>query len=633
MKKISTILLAAFAAASAVSAGEISADGILKTLEKTAAWHIANPTNTKLNIRDWEIGPYYDGLIALSKQTGNPVYWAEVIRIGDAAGWSPFDRKYHADDHAVSHAWLDTYSADPSKSYRMVHTKKMLDEVISDAATWGDKKPFARFGGSPVNAYNWCDALYMSPPTFARMYTITGDKKYLDYMHREYKACHDTLFSKEDSLFYRDASYFDKKTKSGKRVFWGRGNGWVMGSFAQVLPHIPADDPMRKFYEDLFVKMSEKLLSVQLDDGMWGVSLIDPEEFEGGETSSTCFIAYGMAWGVNNGLLPREKYMPALIKAWKRLCDKCVLDSGKLVYVQPVGEAPNKFSDSTSNPYGVGAFMLFGCEMAKMLGHTVSIEDSELLRRADAINDASTPRAIAMLELRRADDIAWENDKIAFRAYGPALRESIENSGIDIWFKHVSYPILKRTYARYFDKKEDYHKDNGEGYDNFKVADTVGCGGTGIWMDGKLYKSDVYKRAFVHWTTPDVGEFTLYYDYDINGRKFTEVKTITIKVGDNFCTSESRFLEKGKPAKGLEVAFGLLPQTKAAKVECNEDSAGITSSEQVDGKTLTMFVEHLGKGKFERFEKFPNQLGEERLVILKTGNDGKVRHKFGFDWK
>lgn len=640
MKKSIFAILAFCASASGFAADggdtrELSAADILATLEKTAQWHVANPTNTRLNIRDWEIGPYYDGLIALSKQSGNPAYWAEVIRLGDSAGWSPFDRKYHADDHAVAHAWLDTYSADPvpAKAYRIAQTKKMLDEVIEDAKTWGDKKPFTRFGGAPVNAYNWCDALYMSPPTFARMYAITGDKKYLDYLHREYKNCRDTLFSEEDDLFYRDGSYIGKKTKNGKRVFWGRGNGWVMASFAQVLPYLPKDDPSRKYYEDLFKRMADKLLKLQLDDGMWGVSLIDPDEFGGGETSSTCFIAYGMAWGVRSGILDKAKFMPALEKAWKRLVEKCVTDEGKLVYVQPVGEAPNKFNETTSNPYGVGAFAMFGCEMAKILGHNPGISETELVRRAEALNDAATPRAVAILEPRRADDIAWENDKVAFRAYGPALKDSIENSGIDVWFKRVSYPILKRTYARFAEKNIDYHKDNGEGYDNFKVADTVGCGGSGIWVDGKLVKSNVYKRALIHWTSPDFAQFTLVYEYDINGKKIFEDKTITIRRGDNFCTVESKFREGRKSIAGLEVAFGLTPQTKDCKVVCDTVSRDIVTSETVDSKELKMFVRLCKDCEFVGFKKASTPAGNEELIVAKTGKDGKIKYAFGFDWK
>lgn len=636
IKKLLTYLCAAGALPLVCSAAEqkkISSDDILKVVEKTSQWHIQNPTDRTLNIRDWEIAPYYDGLIALSKTTGNPIYWSEVIRFGDSAGWSPYVRKFHADDHAVAHAWLDTYAADTSKKYRLDPTKKMLDEVINDAKNWGNKKPTRRFGGTPVNTYNWCDALYMSPPVFARMYKLTGDKKYIDYMTKEYKWCFETLFSNQDDLFYRDDSYIGKKTKSGKRVFWGRGNGWVMGSFPQILPILPKDDPNYKFYEDLFKRMSEKLLTLQLDDGMWGVSLIDPAEFDGGETSSTCFIAYAMAWGVNNGFLDKAKFAPALMKAWERLCEKCVLESGKLVYVQPVGEAPNKFSAETSNPYGVGAFALFGCEMAKMLGHKSTVSDADLLTAAESLLDTKTPRAVAILEPRRADDVAWENDLIAFRAYGPALKDSIENSGIDVWFKKVQYPVLKRIYKSYVQDRKDYHKDNGEGYDNFKVADTVGCGGSGIWVDGKLYKSDVYQKADMLWSPRNEVSFRLYYDYDVKGKKITEIKTVTIKLGDDFCTAVSQFKIGNKPAKDIEVAVGIFPQTKDCKIVRDTVSKDIVTSEKIDGKELKMTV-RLGKeNELLFFKKFQNKLGVEELIITKPDSFGKVFYTFGFTWK
>lgn len=637
MKKLLTAISAMALIASSFASDadkSLTPKSILNTLEKTLSWHIDNPTNTKLDIQDWEIAPYYDGLICLSKFTGNPKYWAEVIRMGDASGWAPRYRKWHADDHAICHAWLDTYSADTSKKYRLDFTKKMVDTIIEDAKTWGGKKKLSRFGGQPEFLYEWCDALYMSPPVLARLYKITGDVKYRDHLDTQYKKCFDLLYSAEDALFYRDASYIGKKTKNGKRVFWGRGNGWVMGGFAQILPYLSKEDSSYTFYTRLFKDMSEKLLTLQLDDGMWGVSLIDPDEFGEGETSSTCFIAYGLAWGVNNGLLDREKFTPAIVKAWNALVKKCVLESGKLVYVQPVGEKPDKFSAETSNPYGVGAFSLFGCELAKILGAQMpNISDRELVSRAEALNDSATPRAVILYEPRRADDIAWENDKVAFRAYGPALEKSIENSGVDLWFKHVAYPALKRAYKAKFEKNQDYHKDNGEIYDTFKVADTVGCGGTGIWLDGKLYTANVYKVAQILWTTPDVASVRFTYEYNINGKKILEKKTVTIRTGDNFCTVTSCFHRGKKLFKDMDVAFGILPQTKDYKLVMDTVSKDIVTADKVDGKTLTMFARLAKDLKLVAFKKYPTSRGDEILAIAKTDKNGCLRYTFGFDWK
>lgn len=92
----------------------------------------------------------------------------------------------------------------------------------------------------------------------------------------------------------------------------------------------------------------------------------------------------------------------------------------------------------------------------------------------------------------RLDDIAWENDRIAFRMYGPELWKDVKKrcgSGVDVRVKKVRYPIINKWY-----KRKNYHKDEGEGADFYKVGPTRGCGGLGIWRDGKLYVSG-------HWAT------------------------------------------------------------------------------------------------------------------------------------
>ena len=98
----------------------------------------------------------------------------------------------------------------------------------------------------------------------------------------------------------------------------------------------------------------------------------------------------------------------------------------------------------------------------------------------------------------RVDDIAWENDRIAFRTYGPALQATGEKAyGCDIWVKCVSEPIVDMRYKTELDpetrakiaelRKTDpkaaqqlsesvsYHIDHGNGLDYYKVGPTLGC--------------------------------------------------------------------------------------------------------------------------------------------------------------
>jgi|GEM_PF-82121 len=628
---------AGLAVCAASSSGQITAADVISAMEKSAQWHIQNPY-PDLPVRTWEMAAYYDGLINLSRVSGDARYWADVIRLGQSAGWTPGNRVYHADDHAVGHAWLDTYAADPSKKSRLEPFVKRFEDIIANVSA----PEFAnKFGpSSPNKTWNWCDALFMAPPTLVRLYMISGDKKYLDYMDAEYKHCYDSLWSPQDNLFYRDKSYIGKTTKSGKKIFWGRGNGWVIGGLVQILSVLPKNNPSYAFYRDLYIKMAQRLAEEQLEDGLWGVSLADKDHFAGGETSSSGFFTYALAWGVNSGLLDRAKYEPAVLKAWQGLLTR-VHENGMVGYVQPVGASPDKFSKETTQAYGIGVFLLAGSEVAKTLGAKQSVSDAELVKKADAIFNADTKRAYAHIEPRRLYDIAWENDKMAFRVYGPPLKDKIENSGIDVWLKSVDYPIIDKWYDDDLAGVKSYHKDSGEGLDCFKVGDSVGLGGTGIWKDGKLYKSDVYVSGDVIWSRPQESFISMQYVYDAEGAKFAEKKNITLEYGADVCRVRSVFIDKAatssflgfnrfaktNAAKGLDVAVGLLPQDK--NFEVKTDGNFIKAFGELGGKPFYMFVEVAEGVKTEGFQTLPSG---EVVAILKTDENGAIEYVFGYVW-
>ena len=184
-------------------------------------------------------------------------------------------------------------------------------------------------------------------------------------MDKEYKATYDFLFDKEENLFYRDWRYFDKREVNGKKVFWGRGNGWVLGGLVEILKELPKKDKNRKFYEELFVKLATRVAGLQHPDGFWHASLLDPASYPSPETSCTTFIVYSIAYGINEGLLDKETYLPVMIEGWKALVS-AVRPDGKLGYVQQIGADPKKVTRDMTEVYGVGAFLMAGNEIYKM---------------------------------------------------------------------------------------------------------------------------------------------------------------------------------------------------------------------------------------------------------------------------
>src|SRR5262249_13923388 len=169
-------------------------------------------------------------------------------------------------------------------------TKERFEAILANPAT--NDLHFQIKGAR--NRWAWCDALFMGPPAWVRLYAATNDKRYLDFMDREFQATSDFLYDKSEHLYYRDSTYFEKREGNGKKVFWSRGNGWVFAGLARVLPVLPSDRPSRKFYEQQFREMAEKIVTLQRSDGLWHSSLLDPDSYPLKETSGSGFYTFGL---------------------------------------------------------------------------------------------------------------------------------------------------------------------------------------------------------------------------------------------------------------------------------------------------------------------------------------------------
>lgn len=616
---------------------------IIATLKRSADWHLGSPSG--IDTRDWVIAPLYDGLLRVALTTGDPKYLAAVLRFGTQSGWMPDNRIYHADDHAVGHAWLDVYFMNTNRAERLAPMRERLDYVIAhpitEALTFGQKP--ATPGVAVTDRWTWCDALYMAPPTLTRLHAATGDRKYLEFLDREFCYTYDLLWDKEEKLFFRDASFFDKKTPNGKKVFWSRGNGWVYGGLCLLLETLPAEHPTRGFYENVFKEMTVAVLAAQPADGLWRPSLLDPEQIPLGETSGSGFFTFGLAWGVNHGLLEREKYWPAIVRAWSGLLTR-VKPDGYVGYVQPIGAAPDQLSADSRQDYGTGAFLLAGSEVLRALGGAVQVDHGVLLAAAEKLNAADkTPRAYARLVPERKDDLAWENDKVAFRIYGPALRPGPEDSGIDVWCKRVAYPILDKWYDQDRLRKISYHQDHGEGYDGYHVGNTRGCGGLGLWVGGKLVTSDTYLAADIIWTSPEVAEFKTIYEYPVKvgGRPVYEHRVTRLRLGERLSEMESFFSpSSGRGARPFEnfpheIAIGLVTQNPGAPITFDRENGLASVYESLDGQGLGTGI-LLPPARFLRSQKLPaeDQAGKHAHALALTRPDemGRVRYRAGFAW-
>lgn len=163
----------------------------------------------------------------------------------------------------------------------------------------------------------------------------------------------------------------------------------------------------------------------------------------------------------------------------------------------------------------------------------------------------------------RKDDFAWENELVAYRIYGPALEATGEiTSGIDVWSKRIPNFVIDNFYkrdaegARKHDPSLSYHLDNGQGLDSYLVGPSRGCGGTGVFADGKLIVSKNYTKLHILGNGPIRFSFEVTYaPWSANGVMVTETKRVTLDAGTHLNKIESTYTFDA--ASTLELAAGI----------------------------------------------------------------------------
>ena len=236
----------------------------------------------------------------------------------------------------------------------------------------------------------------------------------------------------------------------------------------------------------------------------------------------------------------------------------------------------------------------------------------------------------------RTDDYAWENDKVAFRVYGPVAQKMIEDSipggtlssGVDAWLKKVSYSIINKWYAGYLVDPQFYHKDIGEGLDNFHVGASRGVGGIAIKTDTTYYYSKNYINNRTITTGPLRTSFYLEYeDWDAGGKLIKESKVITLDLGSNL----SKFEISIEGAE--EISAGLTLHEKDGVVTGNLEN-GWVSYWQPHGESEIGTAILASPGTFLNFEEYNVESKDlsNAYANLKVNNNS-VTYYAGFAWK
>jgi unsaturated rhamnogalacturonyl hydrolase len=341
------------------SAGRVAPSAVLASMEKAADWQLAHPKDQPAT--GWIQASGYTGIMALSGISRNPKYVDAMRSMGEANKWQLGPRIYNADDYCVGQTYAELYLR--FRNPDMIAPLRDRFDAILARPPQSSSLDFATKDAALEN-WSWCDSLFMGPPAWVRLYSATGDTRYLDFAVEKWWRATDYLYDREEHLFFRDSTYFKRREANGQKVFWGRGNGWVMAGLVRTLEFLPGDHPDRPRFVRLFKDMADRIVSLQQPDGLWRSSLLDPASYPLKEASGSGFYVYALAWGMNNGLLDRAQFGPAVFKGWAQLAS-CLAGDGKLTHVQPVGADPKRFPEDSTEAYGVGAFLLAGSEVYK----------------------------------------------------------------------------------------------------------------------------------------------------------------------------------------------------------------------------------------------------------------------------
>jgi rhamnogalacturonyl hydrolase YesR len=302
--------------------------------------------------RNWIRATFYSGVMELYHATGNAKYREQAERWAEKHQWREGTEGSGMNKLFCVMTWAELYLLAPDAK----KIEPTLQWLATDAPNSpGGAKIWFGHAPAPFDRPLYSDSLY-GAPVFPMLYRATEDRAHLEMLDHVFWTVTEATLDEEDALYYRDPRFVGQKSPDGQKVLWSRGNGWVFAAFPRILRYLPGDAPGRERYVALYRRMAASLAARQQPDGFWRSNLADPAHTSMPESSGTAFFIAGYAWGVRNGVLDRETYLPVILRGWKALVGS-VHPDGKLGWVQPVGDRPAPSGPHTTHEYAAGLFL------------------------------------------------------------------------------------------------------------------------------------------------------------------------------------------------------------------------------------------------------------------------------------
>jgi rhamnogalacturonyl hydrolase YesR len=301
---------------------------------------------------DWDQATYFTGDLAAYDATGQANYltFAQTWATNNSYGLCSAACGEGAGGNTTTQPDYQAAGQPYIRLYQLSNNSSDLTNITANIS--------GMVNSTVDNEWTWIDAVNMSMPDFAELGSIYNDTNYYTKMYALYSYAKYSvpLYDSSAGLWWEDGTF------TNSSVHWSRGNGWIFAAHAKVLSVLPKSDPHYAEYLSTFTTMAQALAACQQPGGYWNSDLTGTD-YAGPESSGTSFFLYGLAWGLNNGILDQNTYLPVVEKAWNFLANTAIQPSGLLGYVQAPSGAPGPTTATTTYDYGVGAFLLSARQM------------------------------------------------------------------------------------------------------------------------------------------------------------------------------------------------------------------------------------------------------------------------------
>lgn len=356
------------------AAPAIDATATQTLLAKVADWQLAhlqpidyvNPVGRTRDPRGWIQGVFWLGLTRAADALGRQDYTGAILQHGQEQQWQLGSRTYVADDQLTGQTWLWAYERTHDAA-TIAPMRASFDQVLATPSSVSlDYGPLDASGQlACLQRWCWADALFMAPASWAGLSRAVHDPRYAAFAKAEMRATLQLLYDPDEHLMFRDSRFLTQRDPQGGKIFWNRGNAWVLAGLANVLQALPDDDADRQPFVTVFQQMALRLAGLQRADGSWPSSLLARDTDQPGDTSGNALFVYALAWGVRTGVLDRARFAPVVARGWTHVT-QAVDDNGRVGWVQPIGDSPHVPRQEDTQLYGSGAVLMAGSEILKL---------------------------------------------------------------------------------------------------------------------------------------------------------------------------------------------------------------------------------------------------------------------------